>query len=63
MIVASALIRIGLSTESAFRPIEESRGCPVPDTREQRQWIERHSSGLESESIEPRLTAGDKSWR
>jgi len=37
MIAASALIHIGLSTESAFRSIEESRGCPVPDTREQRR--------------------------
>jgi len=44
MIVASALIHIGLSTESAFRSIEESRGCPVPDTHEQRRWVERHSS-------------------
>ena len=43
MIVASALINIGLSTESAFRSIEESRGCPVPDTDEQRRWVERHS--------------------
>jgi len=48
MIVASALIHIGLTTESAFRSIEESRGCPVPDTREQRQWVERHSSGFDS---------------
>ncbi len=48
MIVASALIQIGLSTESAFRSIEESRGCPVPDTREQKQWVERHSSGFDS---------------
>ncbi len=48
MIVASALIRIGLSTESAFRSIEESRGCPVPDTHEQRRWVERHSSGFDS---------------
>jgi hypothetical protein len=30
MIVASALIHIGLSTESAFRSIEESSGCPYP---------------------------------
>jgi len=44
MIVASALIRNGLSVESAFRAIEESRGCSVPDALEQRQWIERHSS-------------------
>ena len=48
MIVASALIHIGLSTESAFRSIEESRGCPVPDTHEQRRWVERHSSGFDS---------------
>jgi len=54
MIVASALINIGLSTESAFLSIEESRGSPVPDTDEQRRWVERHSSGF---------TAGDKSWR
>ncbi len=51
MIVAAALIRNGLSVESAFRAIEEARGCPVPDTAEQRQWIESHcgiSSGLAS---------------
>jgi predicted nuclease of predicted toxin-antitoxin system len=35
-------------TESAFRSIEESRGCPVPDTHEQRRWVERHSSGFDS---------------
>jgi protein-tyrosine phosphatase len=44
MIVASALIRNGSSVESAFCAIEEARGCPVPDTPEQRDWIERHSS-------------------
>jgi len=44
MIAASALIHIRLSKESAFRSIEESRSCSVPDTREQRRWVERHSS-------------------
>ena len=44
MIVASALIRDGLSVDSAFRAIEEARGCSVPDTAEQRQWVERYSS-------------------
>jgi protein-tyrosine phosphatase len=48
MIVASALIRLGLSAESAFRSIEESRGCPVPDTDEQKRWVERNSSGFNS---------------
>jgi protein-tyrosine phosphatase len=42
MIVASVLIRNGLSSESAFSAIEESRGCSVPDTPEQRQWVESH---------------------
>lgn len=45
MIVASALIRSGFSVDSAFDAIEESRGCPVPDTPEQRQWVENFSSG------------------
>jgi protein-tyrosine phosphatase len=44
MIVASALIRDGLSVDSAFRAIQDARGCSVPDTAEQRQWVERYSS-------------------
>jgi protein-tyrosine phosphatase len=47
MIVAAALIQNGFSVESAFRATEEARGCSVPDTPEQRQWIERHSSRLD----------------
>jgi protein-tyrosine phosphatase len=46
MIVASALIRNGLSVDSAFSAIQEARGCSVPDTPEQRQWVERYSSRL-----------------
>jgi len=42
MIVASVLIRNGLSAESAFSAIEESRGCSVPDSPEQRHWVESH---------------------
>jgi len=51
MIVASALIQNGLSVDSAFRLIQESRGCSAPDTPEQRQWVERYSSrsGLSEE--------------
>jgi len=44
MIVASALIRDGLSVDSAFRAIQDARDCSVPDTAEQRQWVERYSS-------------------
>jgi protein-tyrosine phosphatase len=44
VIAACALIRNGLSADSAFRVIEEARGRQVPDTAEQRQWVERYSS-------------------
>jgi len=40
LIAASLLCQSGLHAESAFRIIEESRGCPVPDTTEQRRWVE-----------------------
>jgi protein-tyrosine phosphatase len=41
IIVAATLIQNGFSAEAAFRAIEEARGRPVPDTPEQRQWLER----------------------
>jgi len=44
MIVACALLRDGLSVDSAFRAIQDARGCSVPDTAEQRQWVERYSA-------------------
>jgi protein-tyrosine phosphatase len=44
VIAACTLIRNGLSADSAFRLIEEARGRQVPDTAEQRQWVERYAS-------------------
>jgi protein-tyrosine phosphatase len=44
VIAACVLIRNGLSVDDAFRIIEESRGRQVPDTPEQRQWVEVYSS-------------------
>jgi protein-tyrosine phosphatase len=44
VIAACVLVRYGLSADDAFRRIEESRGRQVPDTAEQRQWVERYSS-------------------
>jgi protein-tyrosine phosphatase len=44
VIAACALIRNGLSADSAFRVIEEARGRQVPDTAEQKQWVKRYSS-------------------
>jgi len=47
LIAACVLVKIGLAPEVAFRAIEKSRGCPVPDTPEQRQWVMNHSDSAE----------------
>ena len=41
MIVAAVLTRNGLSATEAFSAIEAARGASVPDTAEQRAWVER----------------------
>ena len=48
LIAACVLVKKGASPDSAFRAIEESRGCPVPDTPEQRQWVGWFSSLLDT---------------
>lgn len=39
VVTASTLIRLGWSAERALSEIEKARGCSVPDTEEQRDWI------------------------
>jgi protein-tyrosine phosphatase len=39
VVTASALIKLGWTPESALDEIEVARGCSVPDTEEQRDWI------------------------
>jgi protein-tyrosine phosphatase len=36
---AAVLVELGWDAEKALAIIEEARGCPVPDTEEQRRWI------------------------
>jgi|HubBroStandDraft_1064217.scaffolds.fasta_scaffold20740_3 protein-tyrosine phosphatase len=40
MLAALVLGRLGWTTDAAFRAISEPRGCPVPDTLEQEQWVQ-----------------------
>lgn len=40
MLCACLLVFRGFSTDQAFRMIQEARGCPVPDTDEQRSWVD-----------------------
>jgi len=39
MMAALVLGRLGWTADAAFRAISESRGCRVPDTLEQEQWV------------------------
>jgi len=39
---ASLLIRSGIPPETAWERIAASRDCDVPDTEEQREWVDRH---------------------
>jgi protein-tyrosine phosphatase len=42
--VASVLVTAGVSPEEAFRDIAAVRGTPVPETVEQRRWVETFAS-------------------
>jgi len=39
MMAALVLAQLGWKPEAAFAAISESRGCKVPDTLEQEQWV------------------------
>jgi protein-tyrosine phosphatase len=39
VMTAAVLIDIGFQAAEALALIEDARGCPVPETREQRNWI------------------------
>ncbi len=39
VVTACILIHLGLQTEAALEAVEAARGEPVPDTREQEEWI------------------------
>ena len=40
MFLASVLVRLGWGVEESFLAIQEARGCPVPDTPDQRKWVQ-----------------------
>lgn len=44
LVAASVLVSVGKNPEEAFRQIETARGRPVPDTAEQREWVEHFAS-------------------
>lgn len=40
---AAILVEMDWDADSAFSAIQKARGCPVPDTTEQREWVEKYA--------------------
>jgi hypothetical protein len=47
MLCACLLSMRGLTVDSAFQKIQTARGCSVPDTAEQRKWVEYFAARAE----------------
>jgi protein-tyrosine phosphatase len=50
MIAAATLVALGEATERAFAMVQEARGYEVPDTAEQREWVEHFSACITTDS-------------
>lgn len=48
VLAASVLIRLGWNADKAFYAIESARGCSIPDTPEQRQWVIQNVPAMRS---------------
>ncbi|HEV3263815.1 MAG TPA: dual specificity protein phosphatase family protein [Gemmataceae bacterium] len=46
LLAACLLVLSGVDSEAAFRRIGEARGCLVPDTTEQREWVAKFGQAL-----------------
>ena len=42
VVSSSLLIRSGMNAREAWRQVEKARGFPVPDTEEQREWVDNN---------------------
>lgn len=46
LLTASTLVALGLTPLEAFLRVSAARGCEVPDTREQFEWVHRFAERL-----------------
>ena len=46
LLAASLLVSSGIEPAAAFKRIEQARGCPVPETVEQREWVAKLARGF-----------------
>jgi protein-tyrosine phosphatase len=45
VLAVSVLVRLGLDPGEAFDAVESARGCSIPDTPDQRQWVIQNIPG------------------
>jgi protein-tyrosine phosphatase len=51
ILVATLLVASGMNPDEALNLIQSARGCAVPDTPEQRKWIERFAERLAAKVV------------
>ena len=51
LMAAAIMVLFGISAEKAFQKISETRGLEVPETDEQRMWIENFAKELSMQSV------------
>ena len=44
LLICSLLVRLGLAADDAWLSIQHARGCTVPDTTEQKRFVDRFST-------------------
>ena len=54
LLAACLLIAAGEEPEAAFRHISTARGCPVPETAEQREWVQALAAELSAPLLRSR---------
>lgn len=46
LVAATLLVRSGMLADEAWRQVAEGRGVPVPETAEQREWLDRFAASM-----------------
>jgi protein-tyrosine phosphatase len=60
LLVACVLAALGERPDVAFERIARARGCPVPDTAEQREWVKTFAERLRADAASHRGIRGQQ---
>jgi protein-tyrosine phosphatase len=53
LVAACVLVSAHIAPSDAFNAIAAARGCPVPETPEQREWVETFARRSAAPAVEP----------